>query len=139
MDITEIILAIPILLSVYGLLELYKFILKRKVTNDAIREKWLKWIPVIAGGLGTLLGAICFYIIPSFLNGENTIWEALLTGAVSGLAATGIHQIIKQQLKNIGITVKDEEALEKLEDVKDAVETAKDIIGGNTDEITDDK
>lgn len=54
-----------------------------------------KHIPAICGLLGLLLGAICFFTAPGYLPAENPVTAAAI-GAVSGWAATGIHQIKKQ-------------------------------------------
>ena len=59
------------------------------------------WIPVICGVFGAVLGVVGMYAIPDFP--AQNILAALEIGAVSGLAATGVHQIGKQ---NIGGEVK---------------------------------
>lgn len=54
-----------------------------------------KWIPIICGVAGGLLGVACLYLqIPDFP--ATDIINALAVGIVSGLAATGINQISKQ-------------------------------------------
>lgn len=53
-----------------------------------------KWIPCIVGVTGGLLGALGLYIIPDFPAGE--IITAVAVGIVSGLAATGVNQAVKQ-------------------------------------------
>jgi hypothetical protein len=54
-----------------------------------------KWLPALCGVTGGLLGAIAFNIgMPNF---PATDWlTAIAIGIVSGLAATGAHQIGKQ-------------------------------------------
>ena len=57
-----------------------------------------KYIPVICGVCGAILGVIAYFIdIPEFIG--NDIYTAIARGIVSGFAATGINQIYKQ-LKN---------------------------------------
>ena len=56
-----------------------------------------KWLPVICGILGGILGVVGFYVMPDFPAGD--ILTAVAVGIVSGLAATGAHQIWKQQVK----------------------------------------
>lgn len=56
-----------------------------------------KWIPVICGVVGLVLGIVALYIMPDF-PADDPITAAAI-GAVSGLAATGIHQAAKQQQK----------------------------------------
>lgn len=53
-----------------------------------------KWLPVICGVAGALLGATALYVMPDYPAGDPI--TAVAIGIVSGLAATGIHQIIKQ-------------------------------------------
>lgn len=53
-----------------------------------------KWLPVICGILGGGLGVLGMYIMPDFPAGD--IITAIAVGIVSGLAATGAHQIYKQ-------------------------------------------
>lgn len=54
-----------------------------------------KWIPVICGALGAVLGAVAFYIVPEGFPASD-VFTAVAVGVVSGLAATGINQIYKQ-------------------------------------------
>lgn len=56
-----------------------------------------KWLPVICGILGGILGVVGLYVMPEFP--ANDIVTAIAVGIVSGLAATGAHQIYKQQTK----------------------------------------
>ena len=53
-----------------------------------------KYIPVIVGIAGGILGVIAVEVIPE-LVGLN-ILDAIASGIVSGLSATGINQIGKQ-------------------------------------------
>lgn len=53
-----------------------------------------KWLPVISGTVGGILGVIGLYLMPDFPS--NDILTATSVGIVSGLAATGINQIYKQ-------------------------------------------
>ena len=54
-----------------------------------------KWLPVICGVLGGILGAVGMHVMPDFP--ADDILTAVAVGIVSGLAATGAHQIYKQQ------------------------------------------
>lgn len=56
-----------------------------------------KWIPVICGLVGAVLGILGMHIMPDFPAGD--IMTAAAVGIVSGLAATGIDQIGKQLTK----------------------------------------
>ena len=53
-----------------------------------------KYNPVIVGVLGGILGVVGLYIMPDFPAGD--IVTAVAVGIVSGLAATGANQIVKQ-------------------------------------------
>ena len=53
-----------------------------------------RWLPVICGSCGALLGLAGRLLVPDFPAGDAI--TALGVGAASGLAATGSHQIIKQ-------------------------------------------
>ena len=53
-----------------------------------------KWIPVIMGVSGLVLGIVGVFIIPDY-PAKDYITSAAV-GIVSGLAATGINQIAKQ-------------------------------------------
>ena len=60
-----------------------------------------KYIPIICGVLGGILGVIGMFVIPDFPAAD--IYTAIAIGIVSGLAATGVNQIFKQ-LKNSNTT-----------------------------------
>ena len=62
-------------------------------------EKLNKFIPVICGLLGAILGIVAFITLPDYIGAENWLC-ALATGIISGLAATGAHQIYKQLAEN---------------------------------------
>lgn len=56
-----------------------------------------KWIPVIVGVTGMILGIVGLYVMPDFP--AKDVINAAAIGIVSGLAATGINQIGKQLQK----------------------------------------
>lgn len=53
-----------------------------------------KWLPVICGAAGAILGVAGMYTMPDFP--ANDIINAVAIGIVSGLAATGADQVYKQ-------------------------------------------
>ena len=53
-----------------------------------------KWIPVLCGLAGGLLGVAGMFIMPEFPASDYI--NAFAVGIVSGLAATGANQVIKQ-------------------------------------------
>lgn len=80
-----------IVILCYLLAEVYKaFICKTK--NSMGR----KLLPVFCSLLGGLIATIIYYIDPWFLTGDARYLSVLTTGLLSGLASTGIHQIINQ-------------------------------------------
>lgn len=57
-----------------------------------------KYIPVIVGVFGGILGVVGMYAMPDFP--ANDILNAIAIGISSGLASTGANQIYKQVLSN---------------------------------------
>lgn len=53
-----------------------------------------KWLPIICGVIGGILGITALYVMPDFP--AQDILSAAAVGVVSGLAATGADQIFKQ-------------------------------------------
>lgn len=53
-----------------------------------------KWIPVIAGTMGGILGVAALYVMPSFP--ATDVITAAAVGIVSGFAATGVHECVRQ-------------------------------------------
>ena len=56
-----------------------------------------KWLPVICGVLGGILGVVGLYWIPEYP--AQDIITAIAVGIMSGLAATGVNQVYKQITK----------------------------------------
>lgn len=57
-----------------------------------------KYIPIIVGVCGGLLGVLGFYVMPAFP--ADNIMDAIAIGITSGLSATGANQIGKQLTKD---------------------------------------
>ena len=53
-----------------------------------------KWLPVIAGAFGGALGVVAMFVMPDFPGADPL--TAIAIGIVSGLAATGAHQVYHQ-------------------------------------------
>ena len=53
-----------------------------------------KWIPIIVGAAGAALGVVGMYTIKDFP--ANDVLNALAVGIASGLASTGVNQVVKQ-------------------------------------------
>lgn len=51
-----------------------------------------KWLPVICGALGGVLGVAGLHVMPDFPAGD--ILTAVAVGIVSGLAASGAYDIV---------------------------------------------
>lgn len=60
-----------------------------------------KWIPIIVGLLGGIIGAYSFYMIPDFP--ADNVLAGIAVGIISGLASTGMHEAVKQLTKNKNI------------------------------------
>ena len=67
------------------------FLIGLGVKNSPLDDKW---IPVIVGVIGGILGVVAMFTMPEF-PAQNVIL-AIAYGIVSGLASTGIHQVFKQ-------------------------------------------
>ena len=76
---------------VYWIINLIKY-----TTNS--NEKLLRFIPLMATGLGIVCGVVAFYALPEIMPASNII-VAIIIGGASGLTATGFNQIIKQLSK----------------------------------------
>ena len=57
-----------------------------------------KWIPIICGVFGSVLGVVALYVMPDFPAAD--VITAAAVGAVSGFAATGVNQVYKQLTSN---------------------------------------
>ena len=57
-----------------------------------------KWIQVICGTVGAVFGVIGLQVMPDFPAGDFV--NAIAVGIVSGFAATGINQVVKQLSKD---------------------------------------
>ena len=53
-----------------------------------------KYIPVICGILGGILGVLAMFLVPDYPASDY--FTAVAIGIVSGLSATGVNQIFKQ-------------------------------------------
>lgn len=54
-----------------------------------------KWLPVICGFLGGVIGVVALFVSPTIIPATD-ILTAIAVGIVSGFAATGVHQAFKQ-------------------------------------------
>ena len=96
------IVCVPVIVSiVYTLMSIYKSYIAKS------NEKLIRFIPLIGGLIGIILGITFFYAFPQLIVATNIV-TAILVGLASGLSATGCDQIFKQ-LTKYGINVKKEE------------------------------
>ena len=58
-----------------------------------------KYIPIIVGVIGGILGIVGMKVIPDYPATDNI--TAVAIGITSGLSSTGINQIKKQYLKSL--------------------------------------
>jgi len=54
-----------------------------------------KHLPVLCGVCGLALGVACFFFFPDYIPSQNIV-AAAAKGIVSGWAATGANQVVKQ-------------------------------------------
>jgi uncharacterized membrane protein YuzA (DUF378 family) len=77
-------ISIPTIMVIsYLITEIFKLFIKKK------------YLPVVAGVSGLILGIISFYLVPELIGNTNLL-TSIAIGIVSGLAATGSNQILKQ-------------------------------------------
>ena len=57
-----------------------------------------EWLPALCGVVGAILGVVALYVSPTIMPATDVL-SAIAIGIVSGLAATGAHQIYKQSKK----------------------------------------
>lgn len=67
------------------------FLIAEAVKATALDNKWL---PIICGVCGGALGVVALKVMPEFPAVD--VLTAIAIGIVSGLAATGAHQVYKQ-------------------------------------------
>lgn len=82
-------LSVPIIATiVFSLVQLIKVICKNCT-------KFSAFIPLISGVLGGVLGVVAFFTVPTLIPTAN-IFHAFIVGLLSGLSATGSHQLVTQ-------------------------------------------
>lgn len=66
-----------------------------------------KWIPCIVGAVGAILGVVGMFTIKDFP--AQDVLNAIAIGIASGLASTGVNQVVKQlSQKETGIDFSDD-------------------------------
>lgn len=87
------IFCVPVLaILCYCIAEILKVSILRK-------KRQYRYIPVIVGVSGGILGCISYYISPELICNVTSPITAIAIGVGSGLSATGGNQIMKQFLK----------------------------------------
>lgn len=81
------IISAPILMLIISLVTL---LLKVTFENN---QKFLTFIPLIAGILGIILGILVFYLATTILPVDN-VFNAIIMGLFSGMSAIGSVQMI---------------------------------------------
>ena len=80
----------------FGFTEIAAIVVICYLIGEAVKVSPIdnKYIPIIVGACGGILGAVAMYLIPDI--GVTNVLDAVAAGIVSGLSATGINQIGKQ-------------------------------------------
>lgn len=83
----------------FGFTEIAAIVVICYLIGEAVKVTVIdtKYIPVIVGVCGALLGILAFYTMPELEI--NNIMDATASGIVSGLASTGVNQVYKQLQK----------------------------------------
>ena len=77
-------LSIPTIMVIsYLVTEIFKLFIKKK------------YLPVISGITGAVLGVVAYFLTPSIIGNTNLL-TAIAIGIISGLGATGSNQLVKQ-------------------------------------------
>lgn len=85
--------SVPLIMVIcYFAGEFFKVVVLRKKNR-------YKFIPIIVGGIGGLLGLIIYYTYPELLFGVNNPFVSIGVGITSGLASTGGNEVVKQLCK----------------------------------------
>ena len=58
-------------------------------------EKLNNFIPGICAVVGLILGLVSFFTIPNLVHADNWLTASVI-GGFSGLAATGVNQVVKK-------------------------------------------
>ena len=82
--------------NIFGLATIPSIIVICYLAAQGVKTTTLdnKYIPIICGVLGGILGVVGMFTVPNFP--ATDCLTAVAVGIVSGLAATGINQIFKQ-------------------------------------------
>lgn len=83
----------------FGVITAICFIVGLVVNSSTQKESVKKSIPSIMILVGAGLGIAMFFTSEQFRLTAGEFWWALAIGGVSGVAATGIHQVWKQNKK----------------------------------------
>ena len=89
MEITSI----PVIAIICYLVgEFFKLVILKKKSR-------YKFIPVIVGSIGGVLGLIIYFVSPELLFNATNPFAAITIGIISGLASTGGNELVRQILK----------------------------------------
>lgn len=89
MEITSI----PVIAIICYLVgEFFKLVILKKKSR-------YKYVPVIVGSIGGVLGLMIYFISPELLFNATNPFTAITIGIISGLASTGGNELVKQILK----------------------------------------
>lgn len=81
-----------IIIICYLVGEIFKLLILKK------KSKY-KYIPIIVGITGGILGVISYYISPNIVLNVESPLIAISIGILSGLASTGSNELIKQIIR----------------------------------------
>lgn len=86
MNITEIV-TVPVIVGACYLIGVIVKLFKNEKLND--------FIPGICAIVGIVLGLVSFYTIPNLIPASDWLTASVI-GGFSGLAATGVNQVVKK-------------------------------------------
>ncbi len=82
--------------NIFGMVTIPSIVVICYLVAEAVKTTPLnnKYIPIICGTVGGILGIVAMFIVPDFPAPDYLM--AIAIGIVSGLSATGVNQIFKQ-------------------------------------------
>ena len=83
-----------IIIICYLIGEIFKLLILKKKRN-------YKYVPIIVGTFGGLLGILAYLISPEIVLNVDNPFIAIALGIVSGLASTGSYEVIHKVLSQI--------------------------------------
>lgn len=111
----------------FGVITAICFIVGLVINYSTKKEDVKRSIPEVMILVGAGLGIAMFFTSAEFRATAGEFWWALAIGGISGVAATGVHQVWKQKQRDDGATAeKVEEDVPQMDVINDVTEKTDD-------------